>query len=241
MCVFLINEGVRFRAQLDRMQPWLANLDLIIADGGSTDGSAEPELARMGGARTLLVKRGEGRLSAQMRMALAYALAEGYEGIIVMDGNNKDDPSALPRFTAAMEQGYDHVQGSRYVRGGEGINTPRSRHYAVTLVHAPIISLAAGFRYTDTTNGFRAYSRRLLMDPRVSPFRSVFHSYELHYYLAIRAAKLGYRCLEIPVTRTYPSTGSTPTKIRGIRGNAGILRTLFAAARGAWNPGNDAT
>jgi glycosyltransferase involved in cell wall biosynthesis len=241
VCVFLINEGQRFKDQLERMSPYLETLDLVIADGGSTDGSAEPELSRNSGARALLVKRSDGGLSAQMRMALAWCLDEQYEGVVLIDGNNKDDPSALPNFETALANGYDHVQGSRYVPGGRGINTPPLRHYAVTLIHAPLISLAAGFRYTDTTNGFRAYSSRLLLDPRVAPFREVFRAYELHYYLAIRAARLGYRCVEIPVTRTYPPDGATPTKIRGIRGNARILRTLIAAARGAWNPGDAAS
>ena len=236
ICVFLIDEGQRFKDQLTRMQPFLDTLDLVIADGGSTDGSADPELARKAGARALLVKRSAGGLSAQMRMALAFCLDEGYEGIILMDGNNKDDPSALRDFEKALASGYDHVQGSRYVPGGQAINTPPLRHYAVTLLHAPLIGLAARFRYTDTTNGFRAYSRRLLLDPRVAPFRAVFSAYELHYYLAIRAPRLGYKCIEIPVTRAYPESGSTPTKIRGLRGNARILVTLLKAVGGAWNP-----
>ena len=96
------------------------------------------------------------------------------------------------------------MQGSRYVPGGKGVNTPLSRHVGVMLLHAPLISLAARHRYTDTTNGFRGYSRRLLLDPRVQPFRDVFAAYELHYYLAIRAARLGLRVCEIPVTRVYP-------------------------------------
>ena len=236
LCVFVINEGDRFRSQLARMEPLQQTVDVVIADGGSDDGSTTPERLAAAGARALLVKTGPGRLSAQMRMALAWALEEGYEGIVVMDGNNKDDPSAVHRFIDALENGYDHVQGSRYVPGGNGVNTPLLRHYGVTLVHAPLISLAAGFHYTDTTNGFRAYSGRLLLDPRVAPFRDVFNDYELHYYLAIRAARLGYRCCEVPVTRTYPPSDDTPTKIRGLRGNVRVLRTLLLAAAGRWNP-----
>lgn len=241
VCVFLINEGERFRTQLTRMRPFLAELDLIVADGGSADGSADPDLSRNAGARALLIKRSEGGLSSQMRMALSYCLDEGYDGIITIDGNNKDDPSAFALFQHALADGYDHVQGSRYVAGGRAVNTPPLRHYAVTLLHAPLISLAAGFHYTDTTNGFRAYSRRMLLDARVAPFREVFRAYELHYYLAIRAARLGYRCIEVPVTRSYPTGGDTPTKIRGFRGNARILRTLLNAARGAWSPKENAS
>jgi hypothetical protein len=60
--------------------------------------------------------------------------------------------------------------------------------------------------------------------------------YELHYYLAIRAARLGLRVTETPVTRRYPPSGKTPTKISPVKGNLAILRTLAAAARGKFDP-----
>jgi hypothetical protein len=236
VCVFVLNEGPRIRAQLWRMRAWAGRVDLVIADGGSTDGALTPELLASSGVRALLTKTGPGRLSAQMRMALAYAVHRGYEGAVVMDGNNKDDPAALPDFVRLLAEGFDHVQGSRYVAGGRGVNTPLSRHLAVRWLHAPLVSLAAGFHYTDTTNGFRAYSRRLLLDPRVAPFRDVFADYELHYYLAIRAARLGLRVCETPVTRAYPPRGRIPTKIRGLSGNLRILRTLWRACRHRYDP-----
>ncbi len=235
LCVFVLNEGERFRAQMERMQALTSQIDIVVADGGSSDGSTDADFLARRGVRALLTKRGPGRLSAQMRMALAYALERGYEGVIVMDGNNKDDPAAVPAFVRLLAEGYDHVQGSRYIPGGKGINTPLARHLAVKYLHAPLVSRAAGFRYTDTTNGFRAYSRRLLLDARVAPFRDVFSSYELHYYLAIRAARLGFRVCETPVTRAYPP-GKTPTKIRGLRGNLSILRTLWRACRHRYDP-----
>jgi hypothetical protein len=188
------------------------------------------------GVRAVLVKTGPGKLSAQMRMAFAYALEQGYEGIVTIDGNNKDDPSAIPRFLEALEQGDDHVQGSRFIPGGLAENTPALRWVGIRFVHAPLISLSAGTRYTDTTNGFRAYSRRLLLDPRVAPFRDVFSRYELHYYLAIRAPALGYRVRELPVSRRYPGKGPVPTKISGLRGNLLVLRTLFEACLHRYDP-----
>ena len=234
--VFVINEGERVRTQLRAMQPLTETVDVVIADGGSTDGSLDPDFLRSCGVRAILTKRGPGKLSAQMRMALAWGLGEGYEGLIVVDGNNKDDTSALPRFAAALDQGFDHIQGSRYIPGGRAINTPALRHWGVKILHAPLIALAAGFRYTDTTNGFRAYSRRLLEDPRVQPFREIFQRYELHYYLAIRAARLGFRIEEVPVTRSYPAGAPAPTKISPFRGNLLILQTLFRSVRGFYNP-----
>ncbi len=231
LCVFVLNEGDRVLRQLERMRPWCRSVDVLLADGGSTDGSTEPNRLAGLGVNTLLVKTGPGRLSAQMRMALAYALDRGYRGVVVMDGNDKDDPSAVPRFVRALEEGVDHVQGSRFLPGGRAVNTPRGRYWGIRLLHAPLLSLAAGYRYTDTTNGFRAYSRRFLEDPRVRPFRRAFARYELQYYLAVKAPLLGFRVREIPVTRAYPATGRAPSKIHGLRGNWLVLRTLLGACR----------
>jgi glycosyltransferase involved in cell wall biosynthesis len=231
----VIDEGERIARQLAKMEPIARDVDVIIADGGSTDGSLAEEHLRSRSVRALLTKTGPGKLSAQMRMALAWGLEQGYAGFVFLDGNDKDDPAAIQSFVRALENGADHIQGSRYVVGGRAENTPILRHWAVKLVHAPLISMAAGHRYTDTTNGFRGYSARFLLDPRVQPFRDCFVAYELHYYLAIRAARLGFRVVELPVTRIYP-TGPTPTKISPLRGNLRILSTLLRAVTGRYNP-----
>lgn len=236
VAVFVLNENGRLHAQLERMRAVEGLPDVIVADGGSTDGSVESDIMSSLGVRAVLVKTGPGRLGAQMRVALHWALSEGYEGVIVMDGNDKDDPSAIPAFVEALDAGVDHVQGSRFVDGGRAIRTPLDRLFAVRLIHAPAVSAAARFRYTDTTNGFRAYSRRLLEDPGVAPFRAVFGGYELHYYLAVRAARLGFGVREIPVTRAYPAKGPTPTKISPLRGRLDVLGSLWRACRGAYDP-----
>ena len=237
-CVLIpvINEGQRILDQLRALRDLGLDLDVVVADGGSTDGSNDPALHRQLGVRALLVKRDAGKLSAQLRMGIAFALDEGYDGVITVDGNGKDDVSALPRFVAALDAGAGFVQGSRFIRGGQAINTPRSRWMAITLLHAPLTSVAARRRYTDTTNGFRGHSRALLTDRRVAPFRDVFDTYELLAYLPIRAARLGYACTEVPVTRAYPPVGDIPTKIHGLRGQFELLRILWRAATGRYAP-----
>lgn len=232
----VINEGERIRNQLLGMAREDLGVDIVIVDGGSTDGSLDETFLRSVGVRALLVKTGPGKLSAQLRVGLAWALDQDYLGIVTIDGNGKDDYRGIPSFTGALADGWDFVQGSRYVPGGRAVNTPWDRHIGVVLVHAPLISLASRTRYTDTTNGFRAFSRRLLLDPRVRPFRAVFDTYNLHYYLSIRAARLGFRVRELPVTRSYPSEGPTPSKIGGFGGKAHILKQLFLAVAGAYDP-----
>jgi dolichol-phosphate mannosyltransferase len=218
------------------MKTYARQVDIIVADGGSTDDSLTPDTIAVADVTALLVKTGPGKLSAQMRMAFAFCLDAGYDGILTIDGNGKDGIEAIPNFIELLAAGYDHVQGSRYIQGGHHENTPFVRHWAVALVHAPLISLAARFRYTDTTNGFRAYSRKLLVDPRIQPFRNCFVGYELHYYLAIRAAQLGFRCIEAPVSRIYPNRGPVPTKISPVRGNLLVLKTLLKSVLHQYDP-----
>jgi dolichol-phosphate mannosyltransferase len=234
ICVFVINEGEKVRKQLRAMKDYGDLVDLIIADGGSTDGSLTRELMQEVDAKALLVKTGPGKLSAQMRMAMDYCMEEGYDGVIVIDGNGKDGLDAIPSFVEALDAGWDHVQGSRFIPGGRHENTPLSRYLAVNLLHAPLISLASGFRYTDTTNGFRAYSRRLLQDPEIAVFRPCFDRYQLHYHIAIEAVKRGFRVKELPVSRVYPASGKTPTKIKGFGGLFAVLRQLFDVCVGKY-------
>ena len=237
----IINEGVRIQTQLQKMHDLgLHELaDIAIADGGSSDGSTEPEQLIPVGVRTLLIKTGSGKLSAQLRMFFAYALAQGYEGVVIVDGNNKDGVEAIPEFLKNLDEGWDYIQGSRYMPGGIEKNTPSIRKWAVTLIHAPVISVAAGFRYTDTTNGFRALSRAYLLDSQLQPFRNIFDTYNLHYYLSIMAPRLGYRVKEIPVSRVYPESGPTPSKIKGFGTHWHMLVLLFKAALGFYRPSKD--
>lgn len=238
MGIPVLNEGQRFLAQIERMAgegvPALA--DVAIFDGGSTDGSVDPGILTRSGVRAVLIKTGPGRLSAQLRMGYAWAMVQGYDGIVTVDGNGKDDTAAIPDFLEKLDAGWDLVQGSRYVPGGRAINTPLLRKLAIRTVHVPLTRMAAGFPYTDTTNGFRGYSRRLLLDPRVQPFREVFRTYELLAYMSVRAPRLGFRVVETPVSRAYPTSGPIPTKIAGWRGNVVLLGILLKAVTGRFNP-----
>lgn len=237
VCVFVINESQRLHNQLNKMMDLSKNhVDIVIADGGSTDGSTQFDTLKNLGVHALLVKTDTGKLGSQMRMAFDWALKAGYRVIVTIDGNGKDGIEAIPRFIEKLKEGFDHIQGSRYIPGGHHENTPLSRHIGVKILHIPVIRIASGFPYTDATNGFRAYSKNFLESNLVLPFRDCFTGYEFHYYLAIRAARCGFKVCEVPVSRIYPATGPTPTKITPIRGYINVISKLFKAAFGHYNP-----
>jgi dolichol-phosphate mannosyltransferase len=102
-----------------------------------------------------------------------------------------------------------------------------------------IVSFAARFHYTDTTNGFRALSRRVILDPRVQPFRDILDTYSLHYYLSARIPRVGFRVKELPVRRVYPAAGPTPSRIDGFKAKLGIVKLLTLAVLGRYDPKGD--
>lgn len=234
----IINEGDRIIKELKRAyKNHVADYaDIVICDGGSTDGCTEEVRLRKLNVNTLLVKQDAGKQGAQLRMGIWWALKRGYKGIITIDGNNKDSIEDVPHFIEKLQEGYDLVQGSRFIKGGKAINTPFIRMVSVKLIHAPVISMTAHQRFTDTTNAYRAYSARYLQDERVQPLRDIFMTYELLAYLSVRATQIGMKACEIPVTRAYPRTGKTPTKISFLKGNSELMKILLKNVRGAYNP-----
>jgi dolichol-phosphate mannosyltransferase len=238
-CVIIpvINEGERIKKLLascvkHEIQRYA---DIFIVDGGSQDGSLEPESLKNAHVRGLILKTGKGKLSAQLRCGYAFALRENYQYILTIDGNDKDDPVAIPQFIQKLEEGYDFVQGSRFVQGGVHENTPQWREWAIRFIHAPWLSFASGFKWTDTTQGFRGYSQRLLQSEKLQVFRSIFREYELLAYLSYKAPREGYRCIEVPCSRKYPK-GVIPTKISFLRGNVQLLWVLLKACWGGFDP-----
>lgn len=234
----IINEGNRIHRELKRAKSAGVSkiADIVICDGGSTDGSIVDKILMEMEVNTLLIKNDTGKQGAQLRMGFWWALRRGYKGIITIDGNNKDNIENISKFIEKLDQGYDFIQGSRFIEGGKAINTPLIRYLAVRFIHAPVISLSAHHWFTDTTNAYRGYSNKYLSDARVAPLRDIFNGYELLAYLSVRASRLGYRVCEIPVVREYPINETIPTKITSFRGKFNLLMILFANFCGKYNP-----
>lgn len=236
LCIPVINEEEHIFKQLKRANRYEIDkkVDIIICDGGSHDKTNNKSLLKKYNVNTLLIKNGTGRQAAQLRVCFWWALQRGYKGIITIDGNNKDSIEDVPKFIYKLDKGYDFIQGSRFIQGGKAINTPLIRYLAVRLIHSPIISLTARYKFTDSTNAYRGYSAKYILDKRVNPFRNIFDSYELLAYLSVKASQLGMKVCEVPVTRRYPK-GKIPTKISFFKGNIKLLIILFKNLRGDYN------
>ncbi len=231
---FAYNEGQKIIEPARRVRETLpgvrravprAEIDLMIMDDGSTDGAVEAAVE--GTDAEILRNETNQGVGSAMRRVIAEARRRGYDALVFMAGNNKDEPGEIPRLLTPIVEGRaDIVQGSRYLPGGGVGNTPLHRQFATRFVHPFLFTVVTRRRMTDTTNGFRAIRLSIFDDPRINLDQSWLDRYELEPYILYKAVTLDYRIREVPVTKIYPPHDLGYTKMRPFTDWWSILRPL---------------
>jgi hypothetical protein len=188
--------------------------EVVVADNGSTDGSIE--IAEQHGARVVRVPtKGYGN-------ALRAGIEAAQGDFIVMgDGDDSYDFAKVPEFVAKWRDGADFVMGNRFAGGIKPGAMPWHHRYLGTPVMSSILNLffRAGIR--DVNCGMRGFTRdlyhRLGLRTTGMEFASEF---------VIKAAKMGTRIVEIPVT-LWPDKRGRPPHLRSFRDGWRHLRFLL--------------
>ncbi len=159
---------------------------VIVADGGSVDGTAER--ARQAGAFVVAAGKGYGRACLMGAQA-----AETADIIVFIDGDGADDPAAIASIVAPIQAGErDFVIGSR-ARGRRELGSISAHQILAGQVAGWLIQLLYGVRYTDMC-AFRAIRRDTLL---ALGMRELTYGWNLE--MQMRAARAGLRVLEVPV------------------------------------------
>jgi glycosyltransferase involved in cell wall biosynthesis len=176
---------------------------VVVVDDGSRDGTGEA--AREAGARVVAhpVNRGKG---AALQTGVSSLEAESY---VMLDADGQHDPADIPRLLAALE-GSDLVIGSRFL--GDLGRMPLQRRLSNRLVTGAC-ALATGLRVSDVQSGFRA-----VRGEHAAELVRGFERYTVEVGMVLRAADLGLRVGEVPITAAYGEARSKLSPLRdGLR------------------------
>ena len=165
--------------------------DVLVVDDGSTDATAAE--AGAAGATVLSHPFNLG-IGGAMQSGYKYALRNGYEVAVQVDGDGQHKPAYLRDMVAALhvDGRADMVYGSRF-RGDPGYKVPMGRRLG-NLIFSVVLTAITRQRITDPTSGFRMTNRRgIELFARDYP-----HDYpEVEAILMLHAHRL--RIHEVPV------------------------------------------
>jgi glycosyltransferase involved in cell wall biosynthesis len=176
-------------------------IDVVVVDDASTDETAA--IAQSLGAVVLSLPYNVG-IGGAVQTGFRYALVEGYEAAVRLDGDGQHDAAELGKLLGPLERGEaDFVVGSRFVEKGGAYRPPWARRIGIR-VFARLVSLLGGQRVTDTTSGFLALDRI-----GIELFAEVYpHDYP-EVEATLVALRSGLRLAQVQVDMRERETGSS--------------------------------
>lgn len=224
------NEEKKIASVFKRFEGLAVADEILLLDDASTDGTRS--IAEGMGIQVLTQPKRSG-VGAAIRRAIRYAQEKRFDILVILAGNDKDRPNEISRLTdPIVNDGFDFIQGSRYLPGGDYDCMPIYRQLSTRWVHPLLFSLITGRRITDSTNGFRAMRVSCFDDKRIDIEQGWLDQYELEPYLFFKFVRLGYKVKEVPVTKIYPPKALGYTKMKPFSGWWSILRPIFLLGLG---------
>jgi len=127
--------------------------------------------------------------------------------IVMADGS--DDPNDVVKFFHKLDEGYDCVFGSRFIKSGKTHGYPKFKLIVNRMTNL-FISALFGMRYNDTTNAFKMYRRETIktLAPLVSQY------FNLTAELSLKAIIRGCSYAVLPNTWTNRKSGASKLKLK---------------------------
>ena len=195
--------------------------EMVVVDDGSTDSTADlvRSFTTTRPGVVLVTNTGRNGFGAAIREGLRGATGDAI-AIVMADGS--DSPEDLIAYYRTLQQGYDCVFGSRFIRGGKVIDYPIHKLIVNRLANW-FIRMIFGFRYNDITNAFKCYRRTVIagVQPLISPH------FNLTVEMPLKAIVRGYSYAVVPIRWTNRKTGMSKLKIKEM-GSRYLFIVLYA-------------
>lgn len=201
------NERDNLPALVERVLGLPVDVDLLIVDDNSPDGTGQlaDQLAASQPRLKVLHRPGKNGLGRAYCAGFEWALKNGYEFIMEMDGDFSHNPDDIPAFLKAAQTA-DLVLGSRYKNGIRVINWPLKR-LMLSMMAAKYVHVITGMPFSDPTGGFKCFRKRALQAIDLKAVQSNGYSFQIE--LTHNIWRRGQTVAEVPIVFTDRFQGTS--------------------------------
>jgi len=191
---------------------WMSELEIIVVDDDSPDGTAELAAKAAANVR-VIVRKGARGLATAVRRGIEESAGDV---VVVMDTDFNHQPEMIPQMVDFLRY-YDLVTGSRFTVGG---GMEERGRYRLSFIFNFFCRLALGTGLQDHLSGFFAVRRETLLQLDLDDIFDGYGDYFIR--LLVEALARGSTVLEVPVYYPARVHGESKTK---------FLRTLVQYTR----------
>jgi len=207
-----LNEARNLPYVLPLIPAWVS--EVILVDGGSTDGTADVARGLMPEIR-IVSQTGRGKGNA---LRSGFASATG-DIIVMLDADGSTLPTEIPAFVGVLLAGADFAKGSRFSQGGGSEDISFFRRLG-NLYFVLMARLLFGGRYTDLCYGYNAFWRRHLPTLDLDA-----DGFEVETMMNLRALQRGLRVVEVSSFEACRKFGSS--RLRAVPDGLRVLRIVL--------------
>lgn len=182
--------------------------EVVAVDDGSIDGTADRirGLAAMYPEIRLVINTGRHGFGMAVRTGLQHITGDA---VAVMMADGSDSPSDAAAYYRKLQEGYDCVFGSRFIRGSRLIDYPAHKLVLNRMANW-FIRVLFQFGFNDTTNAFKCYRRDVIdgIQPLISPH------FNLTVEMPLKAIVRGYSYAVVPIRWANRKSGISKLKLR---------------------------
>jgi len=221
------NELDNLRTLLQEIFSCVPNIDILIVDDNSPDGTGQlaDEISGENPHVHVLHRAGKLGLGTAYIAGFKYAIERNYDAAFEMDADFSHDPRYLPDFLKAIENA-DLVIGSRYIPGGNTPNWSLLRRF-ISGGGNLFARFMLGIPVHDCTAGFRCYRRKVLESIDLDTIESQGYAFQVE--LAYRTTQQGFRVVETPIVFMDRRVGKSKMSSKiFVEGFLWVIRTRFS-------------
>jgi dolichol-phosphate mannosyltransferase len=182
--------------------------EIVVVDDGSTDSTWKILQSEAATMPQLAPVQNPGPHGFGRAITLGLDRAKG-DAIVIMMADESDDCRDVVRYWEKLNEGYDCVFGSRFMKGGGVIDYPPLKLWLNRMANT-FIRMLFSHGLNDTTNAFKAYRKTVIdgVRPILSPH------FNITVELPLKAIVRGFSFATIPITWRNRRHGVAKLKIK---------------------------